>query len=204
MRSFKGAALSILVLLSSLALAQPALAQNQGKEHSSGVGVGVEAMAGFPTISNVTPDLEAKTSYGFGLWVGGNRNGIVGFTGEFIYVVKKETLLGAEAKHQALEIPAVFHINFGQRHNKNGVLGYLVVGPNFTINVKDKLTGGLSGGNFSSANYGLIYGAGVEFARIAIEGRMNQDFKAITDNNDAIFQDSKARTFELLGKIRFN
>lgn len=202
MRSFKGVALSTLVLLSSLALAQPALAQNE--KHGGGVGVGVEAMAGFPKISNVTADLQAKTNYGFGLWVGGNRNGVVGFTGEFIYVVKKETFLGGEAKHQALEIPAVFHINFGQRHNKNGVLGYVVVGPNFTINVKDKLTGGLSGGNFSSANYGLIYGVGVEFARIAIEGRMNQDFKAITDNNDAIFQDSKARTFELLGKIRFN
>lgn len=168
-----------------------------------GIGIGVEALAGFPSFSNVNSSLEAKTSYAFGLWVGGNRSGRVGFTGEFLYLVKKETLGTSEAKHKALEIPAVLHLNLGSR-NKNNIMGYGVLGPVFTINVKDELTGGLAGNNFSSADVGLMYGAGVEFARISVEGRINQGLKTVTNNGGGVFVDSKARTFELVGKVRFN
>ena len=203
MRPFHGFTFSSIALL-SLVLARPALAQGQGSvQPSSGVGIGVEAMAGFPSFSNVDTSLDAKTSYGFGLWVGGNRNGAVGFVGEFIYLVKEEKLGEASAKHYALEIPAVFHINVGSR-NKNGLLGYGVLGPVFTINVKDKLTGGLTGNNFAAADVGLMVGAGVEVARLSVEGRVNLGFKTVTDNGGGIFQDSKARSVEILGKIRFN
>ncbi len=210
MRRLHGLILGSFALILSVALAQPAFAQQQqqqqmqnGNGDSGGVGVGVEALAGFPSISNVDPSLNAKTSYGFGLWVGGNRNGRVGFVGEFIYLIRKEELGTETAKHQALEIPAVFHVNIGSR-NKNGLLGYAVLGPVFTINVKNTLSGGLTGNNFSSADVGLIYGAGIEFARISVEGRMNQGFRSVTDNGGGAFQDSKERSFELLGKIRFN
>jgi hypothetical protein len=195
MRRFQYLILGLLATALTLGLAAPASAQ--------GIGIGAEAMAGFPSISNVDTSLSAKTSYGFGLWVGGNRNGAVGFVGEFIYLVKQEELGDATAKHYGLEIPTVFHINIGSR-NKNGLLGYGVVGPVFTINVKNTLTGGLVGSNFSSGDVGLMYGAGIEFARISIEGRVNQGFRTVTDTGGGIFQDSKARSFELLGKIRFN
>ncbi len=177
--------------------------QPQTESRDEGIGVGVEALAGFPSFSNVSSSLEAKTSYALGLWVGGNRNGRVGFVGEFLYLVKKETLGVSEAKHKALEIPAVFHVNVGSR-NKNNALVYGVLGPVFTINVKDELTGGLAGNNFSSADVGLMYGAGVEFARLSIEGRINQGLKTVTDNGGGAFVDSKVRTFELVGKFRFN
>ncbi len=190
--------------------AQPTLEMQQGTQGQSqsgsrdeGIGVGVEALAGFPSFSNVSSSLEAKTSYAFGLWVGGNRNGRVGFTGEFLYLVKKETLGTSEAKHKALEIPALLHLNLGSR-NKNNIMGYGVLGPVFTINVKDELTGGLAGNNFSSADVGLMYGAGVEFARISVEGRINQGMKTVTNNGGGVFVDSKVRTFELVGKVRFN
>lgn len=214
MTRFHGLATLIpaLGLMFTLALPNPAQAQQnqQGAQGQStpgyqdqGVGVGIEALAGFPSFSNVDTSLDAKTSYAFGLWVGGNRNGRVGFVGEFLYLVKKETFGASEAKHQALEIPAVFHLNFGSA-NKNGALAYGVIGPVFTINVKDELTGGLAGNNFSSADIGIMYGAGVEFARLSIEGRINQGMKTVTNNGGGAFLDSKARAFELVGKFRFN
>lgn len=199
-------------LVAALAVPHQVLAQQSqpsGQSQSSsnyqdqGVGVGIEALAGFPSFSNVSSSLEAKTSYAFGLWVGGNRSGRVGFVGEFLYLVKKETLGTAEAKHKALEIPAVFHLNLGSQ-NKNNFLAYGVLGPVFTINVKDELTGGLAGSNFSSADIGIMYGAGVEFARVSVEGRINQGMKTVTDNGGGAFVDSKARAFELVGKFRFN
>jgi Outer membrane protein beta-barrel domain len=181
-----------LLLLTLLATRQPALAQtNDG----GGVGFGVEALAAFPQISNLQSGLDAKTGYGFGLWVGGNRNGRVGFTGEFIYLVKNLEGSGTTAaKRYALEIPAVFHINFGP--------SYVVLGPAFTINVKDKLTGGLSGTNFAGADIGVMAGLGFEIARIGIEGRGNWGMKNISD--DGATSTSKDFAFELLGKFRFN
>lgn len=188
----------------ALAQQTPQTTQSQPSGYQDqGVGVGVEALAGFPSFSNVSSNLEAKNSYGFGLWVGGNRSGRVGFVGEFIYLVKKETLGTSEAKHQSLEIPAVFHLNIGSQ-NKNNFLAYGVLGPVFTINVKDELTGGLAGNNFSSADIGVMYGAGVEFLRVSIEGRINQGMKSVTSNGGGAFFDSKVRTFELVGKFRFN
>lgn len=199
--------LVVALAVPSQALAQQTQPASQNQSSSGyqdqGVGVGIEALAGFPSFSNVSSSLEAKTSYGFGLWVGGNRSGRVGFVGEFLYLVKKETLGTAEAKHKALQIPAVFHLNIGSQ-NKNNFLAYGVLGPVFTINVKDELTGGLAGNNFASADIGVMYGAGVEFARVSVEGRINQGLKTVTDNGGGAFLDSKVRTFELVGKFRFN
>jgi len=189
-----------LAVLLVFALARPAHAQSTT---NNGIGVGAEGMVAFPSVSNTSADFDASTAYGFGLWVGGNRGGTVGFTGEFIYAFKKFTNSNSELKRQALEIPAVFHINFG-KHSKNGALGYGIVGPVFTINVKDKLTGGVAGTNFSSADIGIMAGAGFEVARIGIEGRGNWGFKSITDNNGGALDDNKEFSFELVGKVRFN
>ena len=200
----RGVTVSSLAIVLSFMFLQPARAQAQpAPAQNSGIGIGALGLIGFPTVSNST-DVDAKTSYGFGLWVGGNKGGRVGFTGEFIYMFKKfEGEPGTEAKRQALEIPAVFHINFGS-HTKSGALGYGIIGPVFTINVKDKLTGGLAGTNFSSADIGVMAGAGFEVARVGIEGRGNWGLKSITDDNEGTLEDHKEFSFELVGKVRFN
>jgi hypothetical protein len=199
MRLFRVQNLVTLLLLALFATVRPASAQTN---EEGGIGVGALAMAAFPKVSNLSTGLEAKTGYGFGLWVGGNRNGRVGFTGEFIYLIRKIEGSGTTAaKRYALEIPAVFHINFGSK-SRSGPGGYVVVGPVFTINVKDKLTGGLAGTNFAGADIGIIGGLGFEIAHIGIEGRGNWGRKNISDNGTT--STSKDSAFELLGKIRFN
>ena len=67
------------------------------------------------------------------LWVAATATA-VGFTGEFLYLVKKETLGTSEAKHKALEILHL-HLNLGSR-NKNNIMGIRHPGPVFTINVR--------------------------------------------------------------------
>lgn len=200
MRLLRGIGLTSL-LLAMLAIAQPAFAQGNAGNDDQGIGVGALAMATFPSVSNLEGGLDAKSGYGFGLWVGGNKNGTVGFTGEFIYLVKKYEGEFGKATQKALHIPAVFHINIGSR-TTNGARGYAIIGPSFTINVNDELTGGLAGDNFAGADIGIVGGAGFEVARLGIEGRGNWGLKNISD--DGVTSDSKEFRFELVGKFRFN
>jgi hypothetical protein len=191
---------SLCVVLTLLISARPVAAQTGGE----GIGIGVEAMAAFPNLRDASAGLEAKTGYGFGLWVGGNRDGRVGFVGEFIYLVKTIEGSGStSAKRHALQIPAVFHFNFGSR-NRNNAMGYGVLGPVFTLNVKEKLTGGFTGNNFAGADIGVAAGAGFEIARVGIEGRGNWSLRNISEEGTTTTTTGKEVTFELLGKFRFN
>jgi hypothetical protein len=203
----RGAFLSSIALLLAVVFAQPALAQQPYKAHkeSNGIGVGLEGMLTFPNISNLNDGFKARTGSGVGLWVGGNKNGLIGFTGEFIYVTSKiESADGLSAvRRRALEIPELFHINFGSR-SKNGVGGYVAIGTFTTIKLKDTLSGGLTGVNFAGADYGLIGGVGIEAYRIGVEVRGNWGLKSITLDDGGAFQDSKTHSIEVLGKLRFN
>jgi len=144
-----------------------------------------------------TFSLDNKTGYGFGLWVGGNRNGLIGFTGEFIYVVRGND----EFRTKALQIPAVFHINFGSSTANRG-RGYLVLGPSFTVNLKQEANGVDISDNFNGADVGLIGGAGVEVLHIGIEARGNWGLRNISKSGDVT--NTKTFTFEVLGKFAFN
>jgi hypothetical protein len=195
------ASFSSLALVAMLATASPALAQNTDNE-DEGIGVGALAMMAVPKLrGDVQATFDSKTGYGFGLWVGGNKNGRVGFTGEFIYLIKQYEFLEETSKQYALEIPAVFHINFGSS-SRNSVGGYGILGPVFTINVKDSLSGGLAGNNFAGADIGVMAGVGVEVTRIGIEARGNWGLRNISDEGNT--SELKTFTFELVGKFRFN
>jgi hypothetical protein len=181
------------------------LRQGGAADEDSGIGVGVLGMI---TRASINPaedeeffDINSRTGYGFGLWIGGNRNGRIGFTGEFIYVVRKVEEDGDEITFKYLQIPAVFHINFGSR-SRNSVGGYVVVGPSFAISLGEEINGEDFGEGFSGADIGIIGGAGVEFFRVGIEARGNWGIKSITDEGEVT--DAKTFTFELLGKFAFN
>lgn len=196
------ATLSAAALVGMLATASPAHAQNVDNE-DEGIGVGALAMMAVPKIrGDVTETFDSKTGYGFGLWVGGNKNGRVGFTGEFIYLIKKvEDPFGQVLKTTALEIPAVFHINVGS-DSRNAVSGYGLVGPVFTLNLKQTLDDLDISEDFNGADVGIMAGGGVEFFRIGVEARGNWGLRNI--NSDGETTKTKQFTFELLGKFRFN
>jgi hypothetical protein len=204
MRVFRRIVFSSLAILTSLSLAQPALAQSgNASTEDTGIGVGVEGMI---TRASVHADdaadiFKSRTGSGFGLWVGGNKNGLIGFTGEFIYLTRNVDQNGETLKTRALEIPAVFHVNVGSR-SRNGVTVYGVAGPVFTINLKQTLADIDVSDNFNGADIGVIGGAGIELYRFAIEGRGNWGLRNISDEGD--LSTAKTFSFELLGKFRFN
>lgn len=140
---------------------------------------------------------EDSDGYGVGLWVGGNRNGAVGFVGEFMYLRRGDD----EFTSNAIQIPALFHVNLGTR-SANGAGVYLIAGPSFTINLKQELDGLDISDDFAGADIGVIGGLGVEFFRFGLEGRVNWGLRNV--DNTGTFDDLKTRTYEFVGKFAFN
>jgi hypothetical protein len=176
-----------------------AAAQGGAADEDSGIGFGVLGMITRTSwkADGVEDLFEDTNGWGAGLWVGGNRNGRVGFVGEFIYLVRGD----GDFEQKALQIPAVFHINVGSR-SRNGVGGYVVVGPSFTINLKEEFFGVDISDDFAGADIGIIGGAGVEFFRFGVEARGNWGLRNIDNSGDV--NELKTFTFELLGKFAFN
>ncbi len=205
--------LSTLVSLALMFAVTPAWAQGNQQNVSnqdSGIGVGVLAGIVRPQLKvegGVDDFFTNKTGTMLGLWVGGNKNGLIGFTGEFIYVFRKTDingdLEGGELKYPAFEIPAVFHINFGSS-DRNKAMGYALVGPVFTFNLKQKLDGEDLDDDvkFRGADIGIMAGGGFEVIRIGVEVRGNWGLRNI--NNEGDVDKIKARSIEFLVKFRFN
>ena len=184
----------------TLLTAAPAFAQHQG-----GIGVGAEFGWIHNNFTNAANNpFTAGNGTMFGLWVGGNRNGNVGFVGEFLYADKKASdANGNQVTFHALEIPAVFHINFGSG-DRNKAGGYIVLGPAFTINLQKTISQGLAGSNFSSADIGFMAGGGIEIFRIGFEVRGNWGLKSVSNNNGGNFVNAKSKAVEVVAKFRFN
>jgi hypothetical protein len=196
-----------------------AVQQTGAEDH--GIGVGVLAgiirsrLSGEDLEGNAVEDFfESRIGTMLGAWVGGNMNGRLGFTGEFIYVIRKsdisfddDGLIDDELSHPALEIPAVFHVNFGAQNRSKGMF-YVIAGPVFTINLKQKVKIDGEGesidisDDFNGADVGVLAGAGFEIVRIGVEVRHNWGLRSITD--EGTVGDLKTRSWEFLVKFRFN
>jgi hypothetical protein len=181
------------------------LRQGGAADEDSGIGFGVLGMITRASIDEADDlvDVDGGTGYGFGAWVGGNRNGRVGFVGEFIYAVRKVSEGEDDVKFKVFEIPAVFHVNFGSR-SRNSVGGYVVVGPVFTFNLGQTFNGEDfdDESEFKGADIGIIGGAGVEIYRVGVEVRGNWGLRSISDEGD--FLKIRTTTVEILGKFAFN
>lgn len=196
--------------------------QQTGTE-DQGIGVGVLAGIVRPKLTISDEDgeefddfFESRTGTMFGAWVGGNMNGRIGFTGEFIYVIRKTDVFffdGAdppdELSFPAVEIPAVFHINFGPEDRGKGLF-YVIAGPVFTFNLKEKIKENGEGDSieleddegFQGADIGVLAGAGFEIFRVAFEVRHNWGLRNI--NSDGDTAEIKTKAWEFLVKFRFN
>jgi hypothetical protein len=187
-------------------VASAAVSRGAAQGQNGGVGFGV--LGGFQrTTFRTDDDLEDLLDDGnglmVGLWVGGNRNGRVGFVGEFIYLHRQADTAAGELKFPAVEIPAVFHINFGSR-DREGLMGYALVGPVFTLNLKQELNGVELDDDegFRGADIGLMAGGGFEVLRFAVEVRGNWGLRNINSEGD--LADLKTRAIEVVAKFRLN
>jgi len=180
-------------------------------DKQGGIGIGVEGGITRNTFSGPTDPkdfFDTRTGTLVGVWIGGNKPGLVGFVGEFLYLFRRTGVTSGDANdvvtQHAIEIPTLFHINFGQG-SSGGIAGYALVGPVFTINLQTSLRSGLSTDNFSSGDVGIMAGGGFEAYRIGFEVRGNWGQKrVVNDSNNPNLRDLKNRSVEFVLKFRFN
>ncbi len=199
MSLIRSGSVASLILLLSLSAAAPAFAQ--GSDAGAGVGALGMVTRGTVRADGFDEFFDSKTGWGAGIWFGGNKNGLLGFTGELIYLERNVDSVGLEFRTRAVEIPALLRLNIGSR-SQNGLTVYAVGGPVFTWNLKQTLAGVELDDSFRSGDIGIMGGVGLEVFRLGIEGRGNWGQRSITIDGD--FDEAKNFTFELVGKIRFN
>ena len=202
---FRRLTLPALAVMVCTLVAAPAFAQNQNRASHEDNGIGVGANFGI-TSNSVSTDLggtyKHRTGSLFGLWIGGNKNGLIGFTGEFNYLMTKyDDGLGNDVKQKVFEIPAVFHVNVGS-HSRNGVGGFILFGPAFDFLLKSSINDIDNKSNFNGANIGIMAGGGIEAYRIGVQVRGNWGVKNISKNGGVT--DVKTRQVQIVGTFRFN
>jgi hypothetical protein len=181
-------------------------------------GIGIGALAGIIRTSLTGEDVdeffETSTGTMFGLWIGGNTDGLIGFTGEFNYLIRNQNVdadgdgdIDDKFSRPGFSIPAVFHVNFGPDDRSKGLI-YIVLGPVFTFTLKQeiKIDGEGEaidvGDEFNGADIGFLGGAGFEIFRIAVEVRHNWGLRSITSEGSV--DKIKTKSWEFLVKFRFN
>jgi hypothetical protein len=168
-------------------------------EDTSGIGFGVLGMINRTSwrADDVEDFFDDKIGWGAGVWVGGNRNGLVGVVGELIYLNRGDD----DFNTQALQVPVLLHFNIGER-SRESVSGYIVTGPSFTFNLTQESLGLDVSDNFRDTDIGVVAGAGIEFFRIGLEGRGNWGLQNLDKSGD--FDDLKTFSFEFLARFAFN
>ena len=192
-----------LAFAAAMTMAWPAAAQ--------GVGFGVKGGLSFAEFTTDDFHLDNRTGWQAGLFVGGNRDGVVGFQGEFNWVRKETTFFdsGVEigtVKLDYLQVPMLLRINAGTK-SKNGFALYGLAGPSFEVKLRDEITG-FGGGStsdysFENIDVGLMFGGGVEISRFIIEGRYSKGLRSVNKNFKDVTE-LKVNSFAALVGIRFN
>ena len=188
-----------LLVLCLLGLAQPAAAQK-----ADGIGVGVKGGLLFNSLhfGSNSDFLENKTGLIGGLFVGGNRGGLLGVEADIFYARKGGKANGKDLNYDVLEVPLLLRLNLGSK-SLSGVSLYGLAGPAMDFRLKSQF-GGLDIVDFTQGyDVNLVLGGGVEITRFLAEVRYNEGLRNISKNFSAS-NDIKTRSFALLIGVRFN
>jgi len=188
-----------------ICLPSPASAQGYQRRHE-GIGVGVKAgplFASFdPQVSS--NEFDHRTGFVGGLFLGGNRPGVLGAQVEFLYARKGANDPNSSASITAdyIEIPVLLRVNIGS-NSLNGVNVYALGGPAFDILLRSRLNTGESlTDQTAGGDIGLALGAGVEITRFLIEARYTRGFRNIDKSLDV--GEIRNHTFAFFFGVRFN
>ena len=190
------ASAGVLALLLLTGISTPAAAQ--------GTGVGFKIGPTFADFTSEAIDIDRRTGWHAGIFIGGNRDGIAGWQTEINWLRRRgtTTLLGDEFHIDYVQVPIFLRINAGTR-SKNGFALYGLAGPAFSVRIADEINGVTIDDSFEGTDVGLVLGAGVEITRLILEGRYEWGFRRI-NNTFSNASEIKTRSFTLLAGIRFN
>lgn len=169
---------------------------------SAQVGVGVKGGVVFPSFSSDDLDFKNKTGYEAGLFLGGNRTGVVGAQVEFNWLQKKTDVAGVgDLKIDYFQIPVLLRLNAGTSSSNNFDF-YVIVGPALSFKIGDEVEGIQLDDAFETVEFGLVAGAGIEISRFILEGRYEKGFNAINNNFHDV-SDINTQSFAILAGVRF-
>jgi hypothetical protein len=138
-----------------------------------------------------------------GIFIGGNRDGVVGWQTEFNWLRRAgDTPLGEGFHIDYLQVPILLRFNIGT-NSKNGFAIYGIGGPAFEFKIADEINGVTIDDAFEGTDVGFVVGAGMEITRLILEGRYEWGFLRI-NKAFADVEEIKTRSFTILVGIRFN
>jgi hypothetical protein len=146
-------------------------------------------------------DFKNRTGWNGGIFFGGNRDGGIGLQGELNWIRKRSDFQGQEIRIDYLQFPALLRVTAGT-DSANGFAVYGLVGPAIDIKIGDEVGGITIDDGFEGTDVGVIFGGGIEVARIIIEGRYQKGFRRI----NKLFIDIaeiKTQSFAVLFGVRF-
>lgn len=179
----------------------PAQQSSQGGE---GVGIGVKVGPLFSSLNAAKTDFSNRTGFIGGLFIGGNRHGVVGVGVDILYARKgAKDEDGDSLDLDYINVPVYARINAGSSNlNKASVYGIVGVDLNFLLKAKFSFSDTDAKDDFSRADYGLAVGIGAEITRFVIEGRYTKGFGNIAKKTGA--EELKTQSFAVMFGVRFN
>jgi hypothetical protein len=175
-----------------------------GSASAAAADAGIKFGPTFATFSSDSLDFKSRTGVHGGIFFGGNRSGIFGLQGEINWIRRRtETeLLEQAIRIDYLQIPVLLRLNAGT-DSPSGFALYGIAGPAVDIKIADEIEGVTIDDDFEGADVTLVFGGGVEIARIIVEGRYEKGLRRV-NKNFSDFTEVKKQAFTILFGIRFN
>ncbi len=158
----------------------------------------------FPKFSTDTTKFDGRTGWEGGVFFGGKRSGVFGLQGEINWIRKSGEfgIEGQDFRIDYLQLPALLRLNIGST-SASGFGVYGIIGPAVDIKIADEIEGVTIDDGFENADVSLIFGGGLEVARIIVEGRYTKGLRRI-NNLFSAPTEIKSQSFALLFGLRFN
>jgi hypothetical protein len=170
---------------------------------ASAQGAGVKFGPTFATFSSDALDFKTRTGIHAGLFFGGNPDGAVGVQTEINWLRKNtETEVPAQKiRVDYLQIPVLLRLN-GGGNSAGSFRAFGVVGPAVDFKIADDVDGLTIDDGFEGADISLVFGGGIEVARIIVEGRYEKGLRRVNNKFNEL-ADIKKQAFSILFGVRF-
>ena len=184
-----------LAVLAVLSLAIPA------SDASAQGGGGIKVGPTFDAFSGDALDFENRTGIHAGIFLGGSRDKVLGFQTEINWLRKNTELQTRDIRIDYLQIPVLLRLNAGSS-SPNRFAAFGVIGPAIELKLADEIEGFTLDDGFEGADVSLVFGGGIEVARIILEGRYEKGLRRI-NNTFSNFSEITKQSFTILFGVRF-
>jgi hypothetical protein len=169
---------------------------------TSAAAQGIKFGPTFAKFSSEALDFKNRTGIHAGVFFGGSREKVFGLQTEINWLRKNTaTEAGQQIRIDYLQVPVLARLNAGSS-SANGVAAYGIIGPAIELKIADEIEGVTLDDGFEGADVSLVFGGGIEAARIIVEARYEKGLRRINDTFSN-FAEIKKQAFTILFGVRF-